>query len=83
MRQPHRNDSIPLESNSTGVSLNIAHEITQPQDEVSNPPCSSLAELFYNTIRIVNKPAPIQPVRPVIGLTLEEQRRREEDLTSP
>ena len=80
-------DSIPPELNSTEVSLNTAQEIIQPQMEVSNPPRSSLAELFYDTTRITNKPAPIQPVEPapiqpvepVIGLTPEEQCRREED----
>ena len=80
-------DSIPPELNSTEVSLNTVQEITQPQVEVSNPPHSSLAELFYNTTRIANtptpiqpvEPAPFQPVEPVIGLTPEEQRRREKD----
>ena len=80
-------DSIPPESNSTELSLNTAQEITQPQEEVSNPPHSSLVELFYDTTRIANEPAPIkpvepaliQPVEPVIGLTSEEQGRREED----
>ena len=80
-------DSIPPESNSTEVSLNTSQEITQPQVEVSNPPCSSLTELFYDTTRMANRPtpiqpvepAPLQPVEPVIGLTPEEQCRREED----
>ena len=72
-------DSIPPESNSTEVSLNTAQEITQPQVEVSNPPCSSLAELFYDTTRISNRPTVIQLVEPVIGLTPEEQCRKEED----
>ena len=82
-------DSIPPESNPAEVSLNTAQEITQLQEEVSNPPCSSLAELFYDTIRIANRPAPIQPVEPapiqpvepVIVLTPEELCKREEDLT--
>ena len=72
-------DSIPPESNSTEVSLNTAQKITQPQVEFSNPPRSSLAELFYDTTRISNRPTVIQPVEPVIGLTPEEQCRREED----
>ena len=53
----------------------MVQEINQPQEEGSN----SLAELFYDSTRIANRPAPIQPVEPVIGLTLEEQCRREED----
>ena len=46
-----------------------------------------MAELFYDSTRTANRPAPIQPVEPapiqpvepVIGLTPEEQCRREED----
>ena len=46
-----------------------------------------MTELSYDSTSIVNRPAPlqpvepapIQPVEPVIGLTTEEQRRREED----
>ena len=67
------------ESNSTEVSFNTSQEINQPQEEDHNPPHASLAELFYDTTRIANRPAPIKPVEPVIGLTPEEQRRREED----
>ena len=80
-------DSIPPESNSTDVFLNTVQEINQPQEEGSNPPHSSLAKLFHDSTRIVNRPALIQPVEPaplqpvelVIGLTTEEQCRREED----
>ena len=72
-------DSIPPESNPTEVSLNTSQEINQPQEEDSNPPHPSLAELFYDSTRIANRPTPIQPVEPVIGLTSEEQCRREED----
>ena len=46
-----------------------------------------MEELFNDSTRIANRPvpiqsvepAPIQPVEPVIGLTPEEQYRREED----
>ena len=72
-------DSIPSESNSTEVSLNMVQEINQPQEEGSKSTHFSLAELFYDSTRIANRPAPIQPVEPVIGLTQEEQHRREED----
>ena len=45
-----------------------------------------MAELFYDSTRIANRPppiqpvepAPIQPVEPVIGLTPEEQCRKKE-----
>ena len=35
--------------------------------------------MSYDRTRITNRPAPIQPVDPVVGLTLEEQYRKEED----
>ena len=57
-------DSIPSESNSTEVSSNMVQEINQPQEESSNSTHSSLAELFYDSTRIANRPAPIQPVEP-------------------
>ena len=80
-------DSISLASDSTEVSLNTVQEINQPQEEDSNSPHSSLAELFTDSTTIANRSAPILPVEPaliqpvdsVIGLTPEEQRRREED----
>ena len=71
-------DSISSASDSTEVSLNTPQEINQPQEEDSILH-SSLAELFYDSSRIANRPAPIQPVEPVIGLTTEEKCRREED----
>ena len=72
-------DSIPSEPNSIEVPSNTSQETNQPQEEDSNPPQASLAELFYDSTRIANRPAPIQPVEPVIGLTPEEQCRKEED----
>ena len=72
-------DSILPESNGTEVPLNTSQEINQPQEEDSNPPQASPAELFYNTTRIAYRPTPIQSVEPVIGLSSEEQCRKEED----
>ena len=80
-------DSISSVSDSTKVSLNTVWEIDQPQGEGKNSTQSSLEELFDDSTRIANRPAPIQPVEPtaiqpvepVIGLTAEEQHRREED----
>ena len=79
-------DSISLASDSTEVSLNTIQEINQSQEEDSNSPHFSLAELFNDSTRIANRPAPIQSVEPapiqqvepVIGLTQEDQCRREE-----
>ena len=72
-------DSILPEPNPIEVPLNITQETNQPQEEDSNPSQASLAELFYDRMRITNRPAPIQPVEPVVGLTPEEQHRKEED----
>ena len=55
-------DSISLASDSTKVSVITVQE-NQLQEKDSN----------YDSTRIVNRPAPIQPVEPVIGLTTEEQ----------
>ena len=72
-------DSILPEPHSTEVPLNSSQETNQPQEEDSNPLQASLAELSYNRTRITNRPAPVQPVEPVVGLTPEEQNRKEED----
>ena len=72
-------DNIPPEPNSTEVPSNTSQETNQPQEEDSNPSQASPAELFYNRTRITNRPAPIQPVEPVVGLIPEEQCRKEED----
>ena len=69
-----QDDTIPPQSNQTDVPLNTSQETNQPQEEDSNRPHPSLAELFYDSTRIANRPTPIQP-----GLTPEEQHRREED----
>ena len=72
-------DSILPESNPTEVPLNTSQEIIQPQEEDGNPSQASPAEVFYDSMRITNRPTPIQPVEQVVGLTPEEQRRKEED----
>ena len=72
-------DIILPEPNTTEVPLNTSQETNQPQEEDSNPSHASPAELFYSRTGITNRPAPIQPVEPVAGLTLEEQYRKEED----
>ena len=72
-------DSILQEPDPSEVPLNASQEINQPQEEDSNPSQASLTELFYNRMRIPNRPTPIQPVEPVVGLTPEEQCRKKED----
>ena len=72
-------DSILPEQNPTEVPLNTSQETNQPQEKDSNPSHASPAKLFYDRTRITNRPAPIQPVEPVVSLTPEEQHRKEED----
>ena len=72
-------DSILPESNPTEVPSNTSQEIDQPQEEDSNPSQASPAELFYDRMKTNNRPAPIQPVEPFVGLTPKEQYRKEED----
>ena len=72
-------DSILPEPNPTEVPLNTSQETNQPQEEDSNPSQASPAELSSDRTIITNRPAPIQPVEPVVGLTPEEQHRKEED----
>ena len=76
-----------MASDSTEVSVITVQENNQPQEEDSNSPHSSLTELSYDSTRTDNRPAPVQPVEPApiqpvepfIGLTTEEQHRRQED----
>ena len=87
MRQQHWKIAYPW--HQIQLSLNTVWEITQPQEEGNNCTQSSLEELFHDSRRTANRPAPIQqaesapihPVEPVIGLTTEEQHQREEDPT--
>ena len=74
-----KEDSILPEPNPTEVPLNTSQETNQSQEEDSNPSQASLAELSDNRTRITNRPAPIQPVKPVVDLTPEEQCSKEED----
>ena len=65
-------DSFLPEPNPTEVPLNASQKTNQPQEEDSNPSQASPAELSYDRTRITNRPAPIQSVEPVVGLTLKE-----------
>ena len=79
-------DSISSASDSTEVFVITVQENNQPQEEDSNSPHPSLTELSYDSTRTDNRPAPVQPVEPaplqpvepVVGLTIEEQRQRQE-----
>ena len=74
-----KEDSILPELNPTEVPLNTSQETNLPQEKDSNPSQASPVELVYDRTKITNRPAPIQPVKPVVGLTPEEQCRKEED----
>ena len=80
-------DNQSIASDSTDTSILTVIENNQSQDIDSTPVFTSataLPEDFihtdydYTPIQSV-EPSPIQPVEPVIGLTEEEQRQREED----
>ena len=61
-------DSILPEPHPTEVPLKASQETNQPQEEDSNPSQASPGELSYNRTRITNRPAPMQPVEPVVPL---------------
>ena len=80
-------DNHSTASDSTNASILTVIENNQSQEVDSTSAFTSVAALpgdFVNTdydhtpIQSV-EPAPIQPVEPVIGLTTEEQRCREEN----
>ena len=80
-------DSLPTASDSTDASVITVKE-NNPSEEVdSNYSLTSVTALSDDPVNIDYsltpiqpvEPAPIQPVEPIIGLTNDEQRRREED----
>ena len=80
-------DSLSTALDSTDASVIIVKENNPSQEVDSNSSLSLLAALSddpvntdYSLTAIQSvEPAPIQPVEPVIGLTTDEQRQREED----
>ena len=79
-------DSLSTASDSTDVSVITVQENNLSQEVDSNSTPTLLTALSDDPVSTDNsltpiqpvEPAPIQPVEPVIGLTTEEQRRREE-----
>ena len=67
------------EQNIIAVFPIIALENNLPQEQDENSSQASPAEMLYDRSRANNTAAPIQPVEPVLGLTPEEQHRKEED----
>ena len=80
-------DSQSTASDSTDASIITVIENNSSQKVDSTSTCTlvtALSDDLVNTDYIHTptqsvEPAPIQPVEPVIGLTTEEQRQREED----
>ena len=80
-------DSLSTASDSTDASIITVKENNPSQEIDSNSSPISLSALSGDPVNIDSslariqpvEPAPIQTVEPVIGLTTEEQRRREED----
>ena len=78
---------ISMASDSTDASVITVQENNQSQEVDSNSSPPSVTALLDDSISTDNSPTPVQPVEPapiqlvepVIGLTTEEQRQREED----
>ena len=78
MTQP-KEDSILPEAITTEVPSIATQESNSNQEWNAIPSPISSVEALYDRNRGNNRTAPIQLVETVIGLTSEEQSRREED----
>ena len=74
-----KEDSIFPETTTTEVPLTTPQENHSPQKQVTNSLQVSPVEVPYGRNRVKNSSAPMHPVEPIVGLSLEEQRRKEED----
>ena len=72
-------DSIVPEKNTIAVFPIIPQENNLCQEQDTNPLQVLPAEALYDRNRISNTATPIQPVEPVVGLTLQEQHKKKED----
>ena len=81
------NDNQSIASDSIDLSILTVIENDQSQEVDSTPAFTSMTTLPENSVRTDYdhtpiqsvEPSPIQPVEPVIALTAEEQRCREEN----
>ena len=78
MTQP-KEDSILPEAITTEVTSIAPQESNSNQELNANCSPVSSIEVLYDRNRGNNRTAPIQLVEPLVGLTSEEQSRREED----
>ena len=74
-----KEDGILPEKNTIAVPSIAPQENNSPQEQDANSLQVLTAETLFDRSRANNTVAPIQPVEPVVGLTLEEQRKKEED----
>ena len=80
-------DSLSTASDSTDASVITVQENNPSQEVDSNSSPTSLTVLSDDPVSLDNSPTPVQPVEPapiqlvepVIGLTIDKQRQREED----
>ena len=72
-------DSILPEAITTEVPSITPQESNSNQELNANCSPASSVEVLYDRNKGNNRTAPIQPVEHVVGLTPEEQSRREED----
>ena len=78
--QPKENKTLP-EKNITEISPIEIPENDPLQEQDIDLQQPSAAEAIYDRSSSTNTAAPIQPVKPVVGLTPEEQWKKEEDPT--
>ena len=74
-----KEDSILPEAITTEAPSITPQKSNSHQELNTNCSLASSVKVLYDRNRGNNRTAPIQPVEPVVGLTLEEQSRREED----
>ena len=75
--QPKENKTLP-ERNTIAVPPIEILENNPPQEQDLNFQQASPAEALFDRSQSSNTAAPIQPVEPVVGLTPEEQRKKED-----
>ena len=73
-----KEDSILPEAITTEVPSITSQESNSNQELNANRTPASSVEVLYDRNRGNNRTAPTQPVEPVVGLTPEEQSRKEE-----
>ena len=75
-----KEDSILPEALTAEVPSITPQESNSHQELNANCSLAASVEALYDRNRGNNKTAPIQPVEPVVGLTPEQQSRKEENL---